>query len=212
MAPAAPNLPMALRGTMLGGGAQLAVIELQGNAEVVGVGDPIGGYTVKEVRSSSVTLVQGDQERTLVMELSRLDTGGAGAPGGGPPVLPPAAAVPTPPVPQPLTPSPAPATLSQNDIRAFFNDPAAAARAVRVVPVSREGQPYGIQLEFRQPQNPLATMGMQNGDILLGLNGEPVRTAEELFRAYQKLRNERNLEVQVDRGGQVQSINYEVSE
>jgi type II secretion system protein C len=209
-APAAP-LAMALRGTMLGGGAQLAVIELQGQVQVVRAGDSIGGFTVKEVRPSSVTLTQGGQERVLTMELSRLDSAPSGGAGAGPPVLPPAPAVPSPPVPQPVAPSPSD-QLTRQDIRDFFNDPAAAARAVRVVPVSRDGQPYGIQMEFRQPQNPLATMGLQHGDILLGLNGEPVRTAEELFRAYQKLRNERNVEFQVDRGGSVQAITYEFSD
>ncbi len=214
-----------LQGVMLGGGVGIAVLEVEGQDYTASVGDEAGGYKVVEIHPDRVVLSQGG--RTFPVRLS-------GAPaaqvvGEGPPVLPDPGEVPPPPVPAPasggpprLPPPPltgvqapavsaAPAaSVSHQDIDAFLEQGAALARDVRGVAVPGDGR--GVRLEFRNAANALARLGLKNGDVVLSLNGEPIRTPEELYNSYLILRKTPSVEFEVLRGGQPTSVRYDFPE
>ena len=101
--------------------------------------------------------------------------------------------------------------LSLDDIRAILNDTTKIASQVRVVPQSKDDQPYGTKLVFRTPDNVMAQMGLQNDDILLSVNGSPCRSVEDMYQGYMTIRNAESLEFVIDRNGEQKTIRYDLA-
>ncbi len=53
-------------------------------------------------------------------------------------------------------------------------------------------------------------MGLRNGDVLLGVNGQPILTMEDAMRMYENLRSSENIQLQVKRRGQDRTIDYNI--
>ena len=68
----------------------------------------------------------------------------------------------------------------------------------------------GIKLFGLRPDTLLGTLGMQNGDKLQTINGFEVASPEKALEAYARLRTADHLNVQVNRGGQNMSIDYNI--
>ncbi|MBQ7568276.1 hypothetical protein IJT17_05665 [bacterium] len=101
--------------------------------------------------------------------------------------------------------------LSLDDIRAALNDTSKISSQVRVVPQAKDGQPYGTRLVFRNNDNIMSQLGLQNGDILLSINGNPARSVEDMYQGYMTLRNAESLEFLVDRDGNETTVRYELA-
>lgn len=52
------------------------------------------------------------------------------------------------------------------------------------------------------------TLGLRRGDIIKGVNGEPVDTAQKAMELYQALKNSDNIQLDVTRDGSSKSLNY----
>ena len=199
---------LSLKGTLVAGGTRAAILEVAGKTRVVAVGEEISGFKLTRVESTWVGLRQGDQAVQLVLETVK--EGPGSAPAAAP--MADAALVPQPPAPLPAPAGDDPgAPLSMEDIRAQLDNASRMAQQVRVVPKSKDGQTYGVQLEFRQPDNLMARLGLQHGDVLLAVNGNPIRGAEDLYKAYMTMRNADALELQVERGGQTLPVQYQLA-
>ena len=212
-----------LQGVMLGGGVGIAVLQVDGQAHTVSEGDRVGDLQVVRIEEDRVLLRQGD--RTFPVGLSGAPALGVRAE-GGPPVLPDPGDVPLPPDPAPLgdgppalpaapgSGGPPPASggrLTRQEMEAFLDQGAALARDVRGLPApGAEGR--GVRLEFRNPSNALARLGLKDGDVVLSMNGQPIRTPEELYNSYLILRNTPSVEFELLRGGQPASVRYEFPE
>ncbi|MBP9114111.1 MAG: general secretion pathway protein GspC [Polyangiaceae bacterium] len=84
-------------------------------------------------------------------------------------------------------------------------------RSARIVPEMGEGgKVTGIKLFGLRPDTLLGTLGMQNGDKLQTINGFEVASPEKALEAYARLRTADHLNVQVNRGGQNMSIDYNI--
>lgn len=209
-----PPTGMALRGTLLAGAASVAFVDTNGQTQAVGIGDELGGFRVNRIESTWIGLQRGEQAFELVLD-SMKPPGGSGASAPPPVSMGDAATVPAPPAPLPA-PADAEAPveggqLSLEDIRAQLDNASKMAQQVRVVPKAKDGQTYGVQLEFRQPDNLMARLGLQHGDVLTGINGQPIRGAEDLYKAYMTMRNAEALQFQVERNGQTVPIQYQLA-
>ncbi|MBI3928605.1 MAG: PDZ domain-containing protein [Armatimonadetes bacterium] len=196
--PAPPALSqLRLKGTVAGGGLAMAIIESGGETRGVGLGEEVAGYTVIDVGPFSAQLQRDGQVQTLTMEF---DSSAASPP--PPPVVRNAPVV----VPPAATPAPEDiqeaARLSMDALRSMLDNPESYAGKMRLTPVQREGDTYGMLLQFTAGDNPLAKLGLRHGDIVLSLNGKPLRSPEDLNKAYMTLRNSPALTFQVERNGQ----------
>lgn len=213
-APQGPPSGMALRGTMVAGAASVAFLDSGGQTQALGVGDEIGGFRVSRIESTWIGLQRGDQGYELMLDTMKPPGQSAGA-SSAPPAMGSAAAVPAPPTPLPAPDGgaapPEGGQLSLEDIRAQLDNASKMAQQVRVVPKEKDGQTYGVQLEFRQPDNLMARLGMQHGDVLTGINGQPIRGAEDLYKAYMTMRNAEALQFEVERGGATVPIQYQLA-
>ena len=196
---------VALRGTIANGPTRAAILEKDGESSMVLEGSPMGDYVLESVLSTWVYFApksgHGKGVR-LVMETvvdpepseeeiaaqeneAKTDSGEQKAEGEQ--------------------------RLSLDDIRAALNDTGKIASQVRVVPETKDDQPYGTKLIFRQPDNIMSQMGLQDEDILLSINGQPARSMEDMYAGYMTLRNATSLEFVIDRGGQQQTVRYELA-
>ena len=201
-----------LRGTMVTGGYRAALLEQEGEPKIIIEGEIIGDYRLQNVASTWVYFAPRKKRHTGVRLV--LDTVVE-------PEMPEEEA-------EPIVKNGAnddqdkpdknsdeeeivKEKLSLDDIRAALNDTSKISTQVRVVPQSKDGQPYGTRLVFRTPKNIMAQLGLQNNDILLSVNGNPARSVEDMYQGYMTIRNAESLEFVVDRDGKETTVRYDLA-
>ncbi|MDA8139858.1 MAG: type II secretion system protein GspC [Desulfobacteraceae bacterium] len=204
------TLDLKLWGTVSGSEDQAyAVIEDNQKREqnLYRVGDTIQNATIKAVLREKVVLsVDGKDEILAMQDLDQ--TSGAGpmmaARGGFRP--------------QPMEmPQPAATgvreqriTIERTMIDEAFQDVNKLMSDIAVTPHVEEGQTTGLDLNRIQPNSLFRRMGLRNGDVLLGVNGQPILTMEDAMRMYENLRSSENIQLQVKRRGQDRTIDYNI--
>lgn len=198
-----------LRGTMAeASGAGLAMIDINGKTNVFSVGDTVtGGLTLISVSAYSATLQGEGQSQVLEMDVAvsiatESDESGEEA-----------ASDETPSPDNSQTPDASGAILSQRELRNILDHPEQfAGNGFRMKPVLREGEIVGMGIRLKDPNHPLARLGIQDGDIVRTLNGQELNGPEALTSIYRVIRNSPNLRFEVERNGQTETINVALSE
>lgn len=217
--PAPPPSNLQLRGTMAGGsGSGLAMIDVNGQTQVVSTGELVGGMTLTSVSAYSITLTSADGSVQV------LDMNAEG------PVSTASAS------PQPVVRNPRPATqpepqqeegppegevdaggdgaiLTQRELRNILDNPAEfAGKGFRMKPVLNGGEIIGMRVNIRNASHPLARLGIKDGDVVKSLNGTPLNGPEALSSIYRVLRNTSSLSFDVDRGGNSEKVEITLEE
>lgn len=188
-----------LAGTMEGQGQALAVLQMGQETQVVGVGEEWMGFRVIEVGAFQARLRDArNQEYTISMGLANVATStnstlSPGLPGppafnvtGGPGGLG----------------LPAGPYKTSRELREDLENKGQWVRNILVQPVMRNGESVGVQVNYNNPSNPFARLGIQSGDIVLALNQKPARGVEDVTNLVMELRNSTVLNFQLERGGQ----------
>jgi len=71
-----------------------------------------------------------------------------------------------------------------------------------------DGQANGLSLNRISPNSIFRRMGLRNGDVLMGVNGEPIQSPEDAMRLYNNIKSSSEVQVQVKRRGQERTIIY----
>lgn len=198
---------VSLRGTVISGSYRAALLETPDGPVLLPLGESFADYKLDEVASSWATFDKDDETVQLVLDTMKdpdadsVTVTSKAAPEADEPVVPDEEEEKQEPEEEPK--------LSLADVRAVLDNPAKISAGMRVVPQERDGQPYGTRVDFRDPNNLMAKMGIKNGDILLSVNGAPTRTPDDMYQGYMTIRNAEALEFVVDRGGETQTIRYE---
>lgn len=86
--------------------------------------------------------------------------------------------------------------------QALLRDPAAALAPLRVIPVIRAGTAFGFELLGLRPGSLAARLGLQNGDVLLSLNGRSLANPEAALQALTAAKDEPVVRIAIERKGQ----------
>jgi type II secretion system protein C len=198
-----------LAGTMEGQGQSLAVLQVGQETQVVAVGEEWMGYKVMEVGAFQARLKDArGQEHTVSMALA-----GAQNAAPGPVVYPPGT---MPPITNTTVTNTTPGTpdaggpVTSRQIKAWFDDKS-FVRNILVQPVKRNDEVAGIQINYSNPDNPFAKLGIQSGDIIQTFNSRPVKGMEDMDWALKELRNAQSLNFQVERNGQQVPVSLQVA-
>lgn len=204
-----------LRGTMAGGdGSGLAMIDVNGQTQVVSAGEQVGGMTLTSVSSYSVTLEANGQVQVLEMNAEGpVQANAAPIQSVTPPPVTDPNAIPTP----EETPAEGEATgeaiLTTRELRNILDNPAQfAGQGFRMKPVLNGGEIIGMRVSIQDKSHPLARLGIQDGDVVKSLNGTPLNGPEALSSIYRVLRNTSSLSFDVDRGGTTQKLDITLEE
>lgn len=206
-----------LRGTMAGsGGSGLAMIDVNGQTQVVSAGEQVGGMTLTSVSSYSVTLEANGQVQILEMNAEGpVQANSAPIQSITPPPVTDPTALPTP---DPnATASEAEgageAILTTRELRNILDNPAQfAGQGFRMKPVLNGGEIVGMRVSIQDKNHPLARLGIQDGDVVKSLNGTPLNGPEALSSIYRVLRNTSSLSFDVERGGAPQKLDITLEE
>ena len=63
-----------------------------------------------------------------------------------------------------------------------------------------------------EPGSVFTQIGLQTGDVIKGVNGEKVNSPAKAMELYNSLRNEGKIELEIERNGKVESLNFSVRE
>jgi len=80
----------------------------------------------------------------------------------------------------------------------------------RAVPNFENGMPAGYKLFQIVPGSIYEQLGLQNGDTLMGINGESINDPGKAFELLNQLKTASNLELSVKRDGKTSSWGYEI--
>ncbi|MBC2715530.1 MAG: PDZ domain-containing protein [Desulfobacteraceae bacterium] len=81
---------------------------------------------------------------------------------------------------------------------------------VKVRPHFKNGKPNGLLLSHVQQNSIFKDMGLQNGDIVKGVNGKEIRSVDDALKFYDNLKSSNSVELQIERQGNQLSINYQI--
>ena len=175
-----------LRSDGAGGGS--AIIGLADGRQVsVGVGEEVEpGLVLRGVGGDHVTLARGASLSRLIF---------SDVPLGAAPVPPP------PPGPQTVTPTPAPVAPTA----AASVDPARLMTQAGLRPRMRGARLDGFTVSAAGDPAVLRAAGLQAGDVILAVNGQPLDSVERIAALRGQLANSSGAELRYERDGQVQT-------
>lgn len=70
----------------------------------------------------------------------------------------------------------------------------------------------GIQVQFRNPDNALAKLGMKDGDVVLRINSKNVYGVEDIYNAVLTMRDAPQIDIEISRNGQPLSLFHKFPE
>ncbi len=192
-----PSLLFDLRGTAAGEGKfGFAVIEDKKTKKqrLIKVGDVVSGARILRIRRNSIDMLVDDQTRTMKMA-ERTEQ----------PIIPPAAAKPA-----AAVVSGGKILVNRSEISSALADIGQLLRQARVRPYFYKGAPEGFMITDIQPGSLYQKMGIANGDIIQGVDGRPIKTADDMTSFINTLKEASNVVVSLKRQGREQTLNYQL--
>lgn len=100
--------------------------------------------------------------------------------------------------------------ISKDFVEATMNDLPKIMATVRIRPFMKDGKPQGFKISQLKEGSLLKTMGFQDEDIIKGVNGQEIRSPEDMMKLYTSLKDSSFFSVTVMRKNQLKTLNYKV--
>jgi membrane-associated protease RseP (regulator of RpoE activity) len=97
-------------------------------------------------------------------------------------------------------------------VRALADDPGSVALSVRIVPWVVDGTPRGMKLFGIRSTSPAHLLGIQNGDVVLSVNGKPLVSGDAILGLVSIARTANAFIVEIDRHGTPATLHWTVRE
>lgn len=81
-----------------------------------------------------------------------------------------------------------------------------------IKPHTTDGEPDGLTITSIKAGSIYRRMGLRNGDIITGVNNEPIKSTEDLISMYNDLKSSPEVSIQITRRGQERSFNYSLTD
>ncbi len=195
------NLKIKLIGTAISYKEKVAFIQDKEGLKIIKPGDKLGKFKVKTIDRYSITLTDGTNNYYIPLTIGSSSNLKASRRSYSE-------------IPKPRAVSQPQESnhyeISKREVEKQTADLGKLLRYVRIVPVVKNGETKGYKFAYVSPRSILYKYGLRSGDIIVSVNGMPVRTAEEAFKIYNMLRNEKNIRLEVERRGERKVITYEI--
>jgi general secretion pathway protein C len=100
--------------------------------------------------------------------------------------------------------------LSREDLAEQMENLGQFMKEARLTPHFTSGQADGFMISSLPKNSLLERMGLRNGDILKGINGQRFSSMEEVLQIYQQLQSQPTLQLEIERGRRPETLTYEV--
>ena len=110
-------------------------------------------------------------------------------------------------------PAPGPAkrvTLDQTRVDNALENLNQLMSEVKIRPYFKDGEASGFIVSNIARDSVIREMGLKTGDIVTGINGREIKTADDAMAFYEKLRSGETLSIQLNRRGRPETIEYVV--
>lgn len=101
-------------------------------------------------------------------------------------------------------------TLNRGELDSQLENINEILTQARGIPNFVGGKPDGFRIVEIVPGSIIDKLGIKNGDVIKGVDGEPLTSVSQVLGLYQGVRERSTLSLQVDRGGSVQTFNYNI--
>lgn len=101
-------------------------------------------------------------------------------------------------------------TLKRSLIEDSIQDITKLMTQVKITPHMEDGVPSGLALSNIQPNSIFRRMGLRNGDVLMGVDGQQIQSVDDALRLYDNLKTADNVMVDLKRRGREKAIEYRV--
>lgn len=190
------TLKVALLGTVAGDRRNaFAVIEETDKRKqgLFKVGDSVKGAMVKSILRGRVILRVGDKDEMLAMKEPSSSKGGGSKGGGSAPGSNVAAST---------------ITISRAQIQDSLQNINRLLTEARVRPHYSNGRPDGLSISRIRPGSLFQKLGLNNGDVIQGINNRQIKGPDDIMSFYQKLKIGSGVSLDINRRGQMEKINY----
>jgi general secretion pathway protein C len=100
--------------------------------------------------------------------------------------------------------------VDQKEVAASTENMSQILTQARALPYMEQGKTVGFRLSEIVPGSIYEKIGLQNGDVIRSVNSQDVDDPAKFFQLYQGLKNEKSITIDVVRGGQRQTLNYDI--
>ena len=101
-------------------------------------------------------------------------------------------------------------SLRRSYIDKAMTDVASLMTQVKIQPHMEDGIPAGLSLSSIKPNSIFRRMGLRNGDVITGVDGNDISTVDDALRLVDNLRSSSSLSVQLRRRGRDKTIEYRI--
>jgi general secretion pathway protein C len=180
-----------------------AVIEdrKQRRQQLYRVGDSVQNAVVKAILRQKIVLSVNGKDEVLTMEEAQANRPAT------PPRLASAAASPRPVSAKPVE---SEMVLDRKTVTSAMDDLGSLMSQVRVRPHFENGRPAGLALISVKPNSIFQKMGIRNGDVLQQVEGNDIRSVDDVVKLYQQLGSGGSVTLQIKRRGRLQDVTYRI--
>jgi general secretion pathway protein C len=195
------ELQLKLWGTVIGGeGDSYAVIEdaKDRSQNLYKVDDQVQNAVIKEIhREKVVLMVNNDYE---ILEMEKMESGPAVR----------SASPRQQEIQREIQPDSSNISLKREKIEEAVGNLNTLMKQVRIRPHFKDGKPDGLTLSGVRSGSIFSDMGLRNGDVIVGVDGQKIESVDDALSLYQNLQSANNVQVQIRRRGRLQNIDYQV--
>jgi general secretion pathway protein C len=101
-------------------------------------------------------------------------------------------------------------TLKRSLIEDSIQDITKLMTQVQITPHLEDGVPAGLSLSNIKPNSIFRRMGLRNGDVLTGVDGQSIQSVDDALRLYDNLKSADSVQVQLKRRGRDKAIEYRI--
>lgn len=99
--------------------------------------------------------------------------------------------------------------ISRDEVNKYTADLMTTLKQARMIPHRVNGELAGFKFVSIRPNSIFSKLGFKTGDVISGVNGEPITSPTQGMELYQSLKNEDNFQIDATRGGK--SVNFDYS-
>ncbi|WP_448588077.1 PDZ domain-containing protein [Thermocrinis sp.] len=165
------------------GSVSMALVNTDEGAKLVRIGSQIGDHRVSVIERNYIILSRGQEKKAVGFSFTSTTR---------PPEEAHALQGPT----QTLQ-----AVVQRKEIESITSDPGIMFRQIRLVPFVQNGRTTGFLFEWVDPQSMFSRVGIMQGDVLISINNQSIKSGEDAFRILQVLRNESSFKISLIREG-----------
>ncbi|MCD6294186.1 MAG: PDZ domain-containing protein [Deltaproteobacteria bacterium] len=99
-------------------------------------------------------------------------------------------------------------TVGRDDLQKSLGNINSLLTQVRIRPLIKNGKPDGLILSHVKPGSIFAKLGLKNGDVVKKIDNKEIKSPEDAFAFYTRLKSGAELSLEIGRGSETRILNY----